>query len=80
MGLVETTEVILTCTGDFMPGSNDRVKNEEYANLFPACSIEAANLANNHAADFGQEASDTTIAAWAKLPLAAIPAWTKRCR
>ena len=25
----ETTEVILTCTGDFMPGSNDRIKNEK---------------------------------------------------
>ena len=27
----ETTEVILTCTGDFMPGSNDRIKNEDFA-------------------------------------------------
>lgn len=114
----ETTEVILTCTGDFMPGSNDRVKNEEYAfqryieqygygypfeklqvlfanddltlvnlecmlndsepdstsrlrfrgpesyaQIFPASSIEVANLANNHAGDFGKAAYDTTLAA-----------------
>ena len=114
----ETTEVILTCTGDFMPGSNDRIRNEDfsfqryieqygwgypfeklqvlfandditlvnlecmlndsakdstsrlrfrgpesYAQIFPACSIEVANLANNHAADFGKEAVQTTVAA-----------------
>lgn len=114
----ETTEVILTCTGDFMPGSNDRIKNEDfafqryieqygygypfeklqvlfandditlvnlecmlndsakdstsrlrfrgpesYAAIFPASSIEVANLANNHAADFGKEAVQTTVAA-----------------
>ena len=29
--MAETTEVILTCTGDFMPGSNDRIKNENFA-------------------------------------------------
>ena len=107
--MAETTEVILTCTGDFMPGSNDRIKNEDfafqryieqygwgypfeklqvlfakdditlvnlecmlndsakdstsrlrfrgpesYAAIFPASSIEVANLANNHAADFGK--------------------------
>lgn len=118
VAFAETTEVILTCTGDFMPGSNDRVKTEEYAfqryiekygygypfeklqglfandditlvnlecmlndsapdntsrlrfrgpeeyaNIFPACSIEVANLANNHSSDFGKEAYDTTIAA-----------------
>lgn len=114
----ETTEVILTCTGDFMPGSNDLVRYEEYAfqryiekygygypfeklqvlfandditlvnlectlndseplstsrlrfrgpesyaQIFPACSIEVANLANNHAADYGEAAHKTTIAA-----------------
>lgn len=114
----ETTEVILTCTGDFMPGSNDKVKTEDYAyqryieqygygypfeklqvlfandditlvnlecmlndsapdntsrlrfrgpesyaQILPAGSIEVANLANNHAADFGKEAYETTIAA-----------------
>ena len=30
-GLGETTIVKLTCTGDLMPGSNDKVSAQEYA-------------------------------------------------
>ncbi len=108
--LGETTIVRLTCTGDFMPGSNDKVSAQEYAfqryiekygyaypgeglkdmlendditlvnfecvlnddqpastsrfrfrgpteyaTILPACSIEVANLANNHSGDYGRE-------------------------
>ncbi|MBE5787442.1 MAG: CapA family protein [Clostridiales bacterium] len=116
--LGEKQIITLTCTGDFLPGSNDRIKNEDfafqryiekygygypfeklqnlfandditlvnlecvlnddaaesksrfafrgptdYANIFPACSIEVANLANNHYSDFGKAAHQSTIKA-----------------
>jgi len=119
--LGETQIITLTCTGDFLPGSNDKVKTEEYAfqryiekngygypfeklqclmaqdditlvnlecvlndtakdqtsryrfrgptdyaKIFPACSIEVANLANNHYADFGKEAHLSTVEALEK--------------
>ena len=109
-GLGETQIVTLTCTGDFMPGSNDKVSVQpyafqryiekygysypceglkemlendditlvnfecvlnddqpasasrfrfrgptEYAQILPACSIEVANLANNHSGDYGKQ-------------------------
>lgn len=116
--LAETQIITVTCTGDFMPGSNDKVKTQdyafqryiekygygypfeklqnlfandditlvnlecvlnddapdstsrlrfrgptEYARIFPACSIEVANLANNHYDDYGMEAHLSTIEA-----------------
>jgi len=114
----ETTVVKLTCTGDFLPGSSDRLKNEPYAfqqfirdkgyaypfeklqrlmaedditlvnlecplnddqpdsksrltfrgpedfaQILPACSIEVANLANNHMGNYGKAGYKTTVAA-----------------
>ena len=114
----ETRIVTLTCTGDFMPGSNDKVsaqpyafqryieqygyaypcegvrellENDDitlvnfecvlndtaalsasryrfrgptaYAAILPACSIEVANLANNHSGDYGKEGYLSTKAA-----------------
>ncbi len=108
--LCDTQIVTLTCTGDFMPGSNDKVSVQDYAfqryierygwsypceglkelfendditlvnfecvlndtapastsrfrfrgptayaAILPVCSIEAANLANNHSGDYGKE-------------------------
>lgn len=35
----------------------------EYAKIFSSSSVEAATLANNHSADYGQESYDDTIAA-----------------
>lgn len=116
--LGETQIIKLTCTGDMLPGSNDRVKNEayafqryiekygygypfeklqglmaqdditlvnlecvlndtaadqtsryrfrgptEYAHILPACSVEVANLANNHYADYLEGGHLSTIAA-----------------
>lgn len=114
----EPTVVKLTCTGDFLPGSNDRNKDkdfsyqhyirehgyaypfenlmslmgsdditlvnlecplndgepdsesrltfrgpEEFAAILPACSIEVANLANNHMGNYGKAGYKTTVAA-----------------
>ena len=116
--LGETKVITLTCTGDMLPGSNDKVKVEEYAfqryiekygygypfekleslvaqdditlvnlecvlndtakdqtsryrfrgptdyaKVLTACSVEVANLANNHYADFGKEGHESTVAA-----------------
>lgn len=116
--LAETQVITLTCTGDFMPGSNDRVKHEEfafqryiekygygypfeklqglfaedditlvnlecvlnddaadstsrlrfrgpteYAQILKECSIEVANLANNHYSDYGKDAHQSTLQA-----------------
>ena len=35
----------------------------EYAKVLTACSVEVANLANNHYSDFGEEGYDSTITA-----------------
>ena len=114
----ETQIITLTCTGDFMPGSNDKVSSQSYAfqryiekygfgypfemlqelvgtdditlvnfecvlndsapasasrlcfrgpetfaQVLPACSIEVANLANNHSGDFDAAGYRTTTAA-----------------
>ena len=116
--LGETQIITLTCTGDFMPGSNDKVSAQSYAfqryieqygfgypfeklqslvgtdditlvnfecvlndsapvsasrlcfrgpetfaQVLPACSIEVANLANNHSGDYGAAGYRSTIAA-----------------
>ena len=118
MALGETQTITLTCTGDFMPGSNDKVSTQAYAfqryiekygfgypfeklqslvgtdditlvnfecvlndsepasasrfcfrgpetfaQVLPACSIEVANLANNHSGDYDAAGYRTTIAA-----------------
>lgn len=116
--LGETKVITLTCTGDALLGSNDKVSGEayafqryietygyaypfeklqslmaqdditlvnlecvfndngspqtsrfrfrgptDYAAILPACSIEVANLANNHSGDYGQTGYNSTIAA-----------------
>lgn len=116
--LGETQVVTLTCTGDFMPGSNDLVSAQPYAyqryiekygydypmkgleslvandditlvnfecvlnddapattsrlrfrgptayaQILPACSIEVANLANNHSCDYDAAGYRSTVAA-----------------
>lgn len=118
LALAETQVITLTCTGDFMPGSNDKVASQpyafqryiekygyaypceglmdlfqndditlvnfecvlnddqpastsrfrfrgptEYAAILPACSIEVANLANNHSGDYGAAGYKSTKAA-----------------
>ncbi len=115
----DTQIITLTCTGDFMPGSNDKVSTQAYAfqryieqygfgypfeklqslvgtdditlvnfecvlnstapvdtnrrlcfrgpetfaQILPACSIEVANLANNHSDDYEAEGYQSTTAA-----------------
>ena len=114
--LGETQTITLTCTGDFMPGSNDKVSTQTYAfqryieqygfgypfeklqslvgtdditlvnfecvlndgapvsasrfsfrgpetfaQVLPACSIEVANLANNHSGDYGEPGFTDTV-------------------
>jgi len=121
LALGDTTVVKVTCTGDFLPGSSDRLKNEPYvfqqfirdrgyaypfeklqglmaedditlvnlecplnddqpdsksrlcfrgpedfARILPACSIEVANLANNHMGNYGKAGYETTVAALEK--------------
>lgn len=116
--LGETKVITLTCTGDALLGSNDKVSTEayafqryierygygypfeklqglmaqdditlvnlecvlnddgpsqasryrfrgptDYANILTACSIEVANLANNHSGDYNQSGYSSTIAA-----------------